>query len=63
MALDAKKLFKKVSEDEKLPFFKWNDYIKKTVEQLMFEEMYKKKTEFEFAKLLSKKYEVQSNYF
>ena len=63
MALDAKKLFKEVSELEKLPFFKWNDWLKKTIERLMFEEMYKKKTEFEYAKILAKKYEVKANYF
>ena len=63
MSLDAKKLFKEVSEKEKLPFFKWNDWLKRTVERLMFEEMYKKKTEFEYAKILAKKYEVKTNYF
>ena len=57
MALDSKKLFKDVNET-KLPFFKWNDWLRKTIERLMFEEMYKKKTEFEYAKILAKKYEV-----
>ena len=58
MALDAKKLFLQVSEKEKLPFFKWHDYLQKTVEKLMFENMYKKKTEVEYTKLLAKKFEV-----
>ena len=53
LTLDYRSLYKQVTEKYNYPFYKWNDWIKETVEKLQFEYIYKKKTEFEYAKLLS----------
>ena len=52
MKLDAKQLFKRAQE-EQLPFFKWNEWLKQMVEKMQFEHIYKKKTEYEYSKMLS----------
>ena len=41
----------------------WNNWLKDCIEKLNFEYIYKKKTEFEYAKILSQKYEVKDSYF
>ena len=53
MKLDYRSLYKQVTDKHHLPFFKWNDWLKECVERLQFEYIYKKKTEFEYAKMLS----------
>ena len=42
-----------------MPFYKWNNWIEIKVEMLNFEYMYQKKTEFEYARVLSKDYEIK----
>mmetsp|Transcript_3882 Transcript_3882/g.6600 ORF Transcript_3882/g.6600 Transcript_3882/m.6600 type:complete len:134 (-) Transcript_3882:37-438(-) len=63
LKLDAKSLYKQVSEQQKLPFFQWNDWLKVCIERLQFEQIYKKTSEFEYAKLLSQRFQVQESYF
>ena len=64
LTLDYKKLYKKAS-DAKIPFNQYYEWLKKQVFQMKFEHMYKKKLEFEFAKILIERenYEVKQNYF
>ena len=63
MTLDYKALYKDVAVQQKLPFYQWNNWLKTKIERLNFEYMYQKKTEFQYAKFLSKKYEVKENHF
>ena len=63
LLLDSRSLYQEVTKKRKLPFFKWNDWLRKQVEMLQFEQMYKKKTEFEYAKRLAERYEVREAYF
>ena len=63
MLLDPRSLYQEVTKKKKLPFFKWNDWLRKQVDMLQFEQMYKKKTEFEYAKRLAERYEVREGHF
>ena len=53
LTLDYRSLYKQVTEKYNYPFYQWNEWIKDIVEKLQFEYIYKKKTEFEYAKLLN----------
>ena len=53
LTLDYRSLYKQVMQNNNLPFYKWNDWLKDVVDKLQFEYIYKKKTEFEYAKLLN----------
>ena len=53
MTLDYKSLYRQVTKDKKMPFYMWNNWLKDCIEKLNFEYIYKKKTEFEYAKILS----------
>jgi hypothetical protein len=46
-----------------MPFFKWNEWLKNQIQKLEFEYIYKKKTEFEYSKILEKKYQIKESYF
>ena len=63
LALDSKSLYEEAAKKRKLPFFKWNDWLRKQIERMQFEHMYKKKTEFEYAKRLAERYEVREQHF
>ena len=52
LTLNYKALYKEAALKKKLPFNKWNEWLKKQVDILQFEYIYKKKTEFEYAKIL-----------
>lgn len=61
MTLDAKTMFKQVN-DEKLPFFKWNQWLQTHIEKIQFETMYTKKQEVKIKKML-KDVQVEDRYF
>ena len=63
MTLDYKALYKQVVDKEKLPFYEWNNWLKTCIQKLNFEYIYQRKTEFEYAKILTKKYEIKDAYF
>ena len=63
MTLDHKALYKQASIQKKMPFFKWNKWISDQVQMLEFEYIYKKKTEFEYSKILEQKYQIKDTYF
>ena len=63
LALDSASLYDEVTKQRKLPFFKWNDWLRRKVERIELEHMYKKKTEFEYAKHLSQRWEVRESHF
>ena len=63
MTLDHKALYKTASIQKKMPFFKWNKWISDQVQMLEFEYIYKKKTEFEYSKILEQKYQIKDTYF
>ena len=62
MTLDHRALYKQVLNTRE-PFYKWNEWLKDIIEKLNFEYIYKKRTEFEYAKLLAERYEVKDTYF
>jgi len=63
MKLDSKALYKQVTVEKKVPFYEWNAWLKNMIEKLEFENIYKKKTEYEYSKMLNKKYSVKDSYF
>jgi hypothetical protein len=62
LKLDYKSLYSQVIL-KKLPFFMWNEWLRVCIERLQFEFIYKKTSEFEYAKVLSKKFELNELYF
>ena len=52
LTLNYKALYKEAAIKNKLPLNKWNEWLKKQIDILQFEYIYKKKTEFEYAKIL-----------
>lgn len=60
--MNYKQLYNKAL-DAKIPFNQYYDWLKKQVFQMKFEHMYKKKLEFEYAKILIEKYTVKQNHF
>ena len=46
MELDYKVLFKQASTFEKLPFYKWNTWLSQKIEQMHFEDRYRRFADF-----------------
>jgi hypothetical protein len=57
MELDYRALFKQASTIQKLPFYKWNAWLNERIEQMQFENRYRRFADFQYAKFLEK-YEV-----
>ena len=52
ICLDFRTLYNR-AKSEKIPFFKYNSWLARTIEQMQFEEKYRRKAEFEYTKILT----------